>query len=379
MMRKCLMLSLIILGFISCDNKKDDGKFSVSGEIKNTDNQKIFLDQLYFSQKDPEVLDTTEMKNGKFNLSAIATEEGLYRIRMEKTGTGFIFINDKPVLNFKADMKNLSLEGPDFHTPANSLLKNLLTGIEAKRKPLLESAAVLENLKKSNGSDSAMAAEMTKVNGLSTDFNNFIIHYIDTSSDPVVAMFTLGFTKNIDPAKLKDGVPGLLKRFPQHKGIASIVAQYNQMMAMQNQPPQQGLSQGSTAPDIKMNDVNDKPFSLSQLKGKYVLIDFWASWCAPCRRENPNVVAAYKKYKDKNFTVLGVSLDDDKAAWAKAIKDDSLLWTQVSDLKQWNSPVVSLYGFDGIPYNVLIDPQGIIIATSLREDDLEKKLSEVLK
>jgi thiol-disulfide isomerase/thioredoxin len=128
-----------------------------------------------------------------------------------------------------------------------------------------------------------------------------------------------------------------------------------------------------------MNDISGKPFSLSQLRGKYVLVDFWASWCGPCRGENPNVVAAYNQYKDKNFTVLGVSLDDDKTGWMNAIAEDKLEWIQISDLKKWRSSVVTSYGFDGIPYNVLVDPQGKIIANNLRGPALQNKLAEVLK
>ena len=137
---------------------------------------------------------------------------------------------------------------------------------------------------------------------------------------------------------------------------------------------------GVTAPDFTQNDVNGAPVKLSSFRGKYVLLDFWASWCGPCRQENPNVVKAYKKYKDKNFTILSVSLDKatGKADWLAAIQNDGLSWTQVSDLKFWNNEVASLYSITSIPANFLIDPNGKIIARDLRGDDLQNKLEEVL-
>lgn len=138
-------------------------------------------------------------------------------------------------------------------------------------------------------------------------------------------------------------------------------------------------NKGAVAINFMQNDTTGKPVQLNDFRGQYVLLDFWASWCAPCRAENPNLLAAYKKYKDKNFTILGVSLDDEqtKKAWLNAVKKDGLPWTQISELKGFNSEAAVLYGITAIPANFLIDPSGKIIARNLRGEELEKKLSEL--
>ncbi len=140
---------------------------------------------------------------------------------------------------------------------------------------------------------------------------------------------------------------------------------------------QKATSIGQVAPDINLPNPEGKIIPLSSLRGKYVLVDFWAKWCGPCRQENPNVVRVYNKYKDKGFTVYGVSLDRSKEDWVKAIKDDGLTWTHVSDLKYWQSEAAQQYNITGIPFSLLLDPKGVIIAKNLRGGALDKKLAEI--
>jgi len=141
----------------------------------------------------------------------------------------------------------------------------------------------------------------------------------------------------------------------------------------------EGVTVGREAPDFTQNDTAGRPVSLSSFRGKYVLLDFWASWCMPCREENPTVVKAYRKYHDKGFEILSVSLDNNAGAWRKAIRQDQLTWTHVSDLKYWDNALVKTYGVQGVPQNFLIDPNGKIIARGLRGVELEQKLSEIYK
>ncbi len=374
-MKKFLPLIASVFFLFSCSTSVQKGQFTVTGELKNTPDQKIYLEELYFSQKDPAVLDTSEIKNGKFSLTALAPEEGLYRLRLEKSEAAFIFINDQPAIPFSSDLNSLSLENAKFNSPANYLLRSFMVDIEKQRKELEDKASILQQYKNPLPSDSTYQVMQLDILDKQAKFQQNVLRYIDTTSNAVMALFSLGYTRDIEPEKIETAIGGLTKRFPTNQAIATIVAQYKQLIAQNKSLPKIG----GIAPDITMADTSGKAFSLSMLRGKYVLVDFWASWCGPCREENPNVVNAYQEFKNKNFTVLGVSLDKQKAEWTKAIEEDHLTWYHISDLKYWSSAAVAPYGIEGIPYNVLLDPQGKIIAMNLRGNDLKIKLSKLIK
>ena len=242
-------------------------------------------------------------------------------------------------------------------------------------------SVVIDTLQ-AKGNDSILASAKKEFQDLREHFTQFVERYADTTLYEPNAIFA---ARILNPGSESNFLAAfsqsLGRKFPGTKMTREFAEYLANTHVKKQQSPKQAaaVEAGVMAPELTIPSSDGKMVALSSFKGKYVLLDFWASWCGPCRAENPNVVAAYQKFKGKNFTILGVSLDNKKDAWEKAIKEDGLAWTQVSDLKGWSSSAAASYGVQSIPSNFLIDPTGKIIARNLRGEELETALQQLFK
>jgi peroxiredoxin len=359
--------------FVSAFSQKPAGSFSfkVDGTIRNFQGAKIYL---HHKSNEKEITDSTKVASGKFTFNLKAGESAAYWFTLSREPNAqpnYMFFSDPGTIKVKiiADsMQFSSAEGGQSqrdYMEYRSFINNLIM-IQQKMQADFNEAA-------QKGDMNAQNAIKTEYQNLNAQYIGGIKNFVKNHPKSTVSAYVIANDLSnpaIPVAELEEAI-GLIDKSLEANSYLKPVLKHLEDL--------KGTTVGHPATNFSQTTPDGKKVSLSDFKGKYVLLDFWASWCKPCRMENPNVVAAYNRFKDKGFTVLGVSMDSNRDPWLAAIQQDGLTWTHVSDLKGWGNEVGKMYNVTGIPQNFLIDKEGKIVAKDLRGSALDEKLAEIIK
>ncbi|MBL7766798.1 MAG: AhpC/TSA family protein [Chitinophagaceae bacterium] len=363
-MQKIFLIASLLFLFAAC--KTETKNTTVKGTVKHFGNG-----ELYFIQSgDEKLIDTVKVSNDQFEYSTNLQEPTVYMVNFGANQQPAFVILDKgnTTLSYEMNVLNsLEVKGGKDQEIYNSFLQQC--------KPVFGQMDSIGKIAAANEDDETLLGNLqTEFFRLDSILKGIQVKFIDQNKNSVATAFIAINYLNEKSGKTLEEV----EKVYQSLEPAIQKTYYGKKLA-EMAKQMQGTAIGQPAPDFTLNDVNGKPVSLSSFKGKVILLDFWASWCGPCRGENPHVVEAYKQFHEKGFDVLGVSLDDDKEDWLTAIEKDHLTWTHVSDLKGWSSAAATQYGIQSIPTNFLLDKDGKIIAKDLRGDALKEKLAEIFK
>ncbi len=358
MIKRLPLFVLLCTSFIAC-NKSND--FEVAGHLQNASSIKTV-----FLYSENVVLDSAQLSGGSFLVKGKTNLPDFFYIVAGEKHYPFIADNGDQLqfeANYEDTIGSYSIKGSKDAEKLSEY--NQISYGYAKKIAELKNKYERSGTKLDAQTEAKFASEFQDQ---IKSFSDETLLFAEKNKDNLVGFYAIN---SLDPtsyeAEISSFVANTKQRFPENKTVLSIASRFEGA---------NNLAVGSIAPDFQLPDMDGKQIKLSDFRGKYVLLDFWASWCGPCRQENPNIVAEYNKFKGKNFTIVGVSLDKDRGSWLKGVKEDKLDWTQLSDLKYWDSEVARQYQIQSIPANFLLDPHGKIVAKNLRGADLNAFLKK---
>jgi peroxiredoxin len=372
MKNKVIIPGLLLLNIFlfSC---KDNTAFTISGTLKNPSKIK----SVYLLKADTadqfKAIDSAKLSaDGSFKFKQAAAYVSLYKLKVDTNQFDLIAQNGDAI-ELNADLADshhaYNVNGSDASEKLRSFNDFSKAYSDRNNKVVAEFQSKSQSGQKP---DSLLKVYMPVFQKNLAEYSTATLKFIDDNKGSLAGFYA---STALDAVKYEQQLIAYADEIKGNVELSKNPAVQNFIKATDKAKP---LAVGHKAPDFTISSIDGKQVNLSDYKGKYVMIDFWASWCVPCRQENPNVLKQYQKFHAKGFNVLGVSLDKDKAAWQKAVNDDHLEWTQTSDLKSFEGTAEKLYHIEAIPSNFIIDPQGNIIAKNIRGAELEDFLTKTI-